>query len=254
MIKVKRDDKLFVALAISVFLISAFLLSFINNSVVTGNAITGKITTNFISDLFTNWGAGQLDLNIAKYLFLLMLTGLIWGALSFAKFPKYVIFQGLIAIPIAFLATAYITPEEVFTILQSYTALGITLTFVLPFMIMIFVSAMLVSSEKSFSMSPAKILLEIFLWLFFVAILGYKIVFGLVTGSMPFGLNLTIGITLAVFIISSFILFFNKRFVKWLWKIDNRIRMGRAIAERIEAVEAVKTGKAVAEAREKKVK
>jgi hypothetical protein len=210
--------------------------------------------TNFISNLFTQWTGGNLDRNIAKYLFLLILTGLIWGALSAAKFPKHTALQALLAIPVAFLATAYITPEEVFTILQSYTALGITLSFIVPFIIMLLISAMLISDEKTSNITPVKIILECFLWLFFIVILGYKMISGIVSKQLDFGLNLTILIMLAVLIISTFILLVNKRFVAWAWKINLRIRRARATAEREEAKEAARTAKELEEIRKKKTK
>ena len=138
-----------VILLVAIFAI--VVLSNYTNS--TGHVVTGEASlgagTSFISDLFTQWEGGNLDVNIAKYLFWLMLTGLIWGALSFAQFPPQKVFQALIALPVGFLVTAYITPSEVFTILTSYTALGITLSFLLPFMILLFVSAMLLSNMLS---------------------------------------------------------------------------------------------------------
>lgn len=229
----------------------------------TGNVITGNADafatgtsstlgagTSFISDLFTQWSAGQLDVNIAKYLFWLMLTGLIWGALSFAKFPPNGFFQALIAIPVGFLATAYITPTEVFTILTSYTALGITLTFILPFIILLFVSAMLLSNEKIRQMSIPKIMMEVFLWIFYMVVLGYKLIAGLVSGELQLGLTLPIMIMMAVFLISLLIVVFNSKFRNWMWKIGNDIRRAQAEAARVEASEAQRTATSVERARE----
>jgi hypothetical protein len=227
----------------------------------TGNAISGNADlapsgsstlgagTNFISDLFTQWQGGNLDVNIAKYLFWLMLTGLIWGALSFAKFPPAGIFQALIAIPVGFLATAYITPTEIFTILTSYTALGITLSFVLPFMIMLFVSAMLLSNETVRQMSIPKVLLEVFLWIFYLIILGYKLIEGLVSGQIEFGLSLTVVIMFGIFLITLIIVTFNKRFRNYMWDLGNDIRRAQARAATTEAAEAARTANAIERAR-----
>jgi hypothetical protein len=259
----------FPVLAIIVFLAFAVLLSFTHQT--TGNIINGNADspintlnsgqgsnlgtpslgagTSFISDLFTQWGAGNLDVNISKYLFWLMLTGLIWGALSFAKFPPQGVFQALIAIPAGFLATAYITPGEVFTILTSYTALGITLSFLLPFAILLFVSAMLTSNEHVRQMSIPKIMLETLLWIFYIVILGYKIISGIISGEVPFGLNLTLIIMIGVFAISLLILVFNSKFRRWMWRIGLDIRRAQAEAARVEAEESQKTAEAVERAR-----
>jgi hypothetical protein len=243
------NDKLPVILLIASLLVFTFLLGGVNKT--TGNAITGNVETDFISSLFAQWSAGQLDVNIAKYLFFFMLAGLIWGALSFAKFPPNTFFQAIIALPVAFLATAYITPAEVFTILQSYTAMGITLTFILPFIIMLFVSAMLLSNERLNQMSVPKILLEFFLWIFFTVILGYKLVEGMVTGKVPIdqGLNFTIIAMLVVFVITILITTFNSRFRKFIWGLGLQIRSLRSETERLEAEEAVKTSERIERAR-----
>jgi len=228
----------------------------------TGNVISGQVDitpsgsstlgagTSFISDLFTQWQGGQLDVNIAKYLFWLMLTGLIWGALSFAKFPPQGAFQALIAIPMGFLVTAYITPTEVFTILTSYTALGITLSFLLPFMILLFVSAMLTSNEKVRQMSIPKVMLEVFLWIFYIIILGYKLISGLISGQIQLGLTLPIIIMVGVFGISCLILVFNSKFRTWMWHIGLDIRKAQAEAARVEVEEAQRTATSVERARQ----
>jgi len=217
----------------------------------TGEVITGQqVETSFISDLFTQWSAGNLDLNIAKYLFFFMLAGLIWGALSFAKFPPNAFFQAIIALPVAFLATAYITPDEIFTILQSYTTLGIVLTFIIPFVILIFVSAMLLSNERLGHMSVPKILLELFLWIFFLVILVYKLISGMVTGQIAVtGISLPIVIMIGTFGLSLLIVVFHKGWRNAVWRMGLEIRKARSEAERQEAEEAIRTAERIERAR-----
>ena len=249
-----------------ILIIAIIALITILSLTLTGNVITGNADlnaglssgispslgagTSFISDLFTQWSAGQLDVNIAKYLFWLMLTGLIWGALSFAKFPPSGVFQALIAIPVSFLATAYITPTEVFTILTSYTALGITLTFILPFIILLFVSAMLLSNDKIRQMSVPKIMMEVFLWLFYFVVLIYKMIAGLIGGQLQLGLTLPIMIMLVVFLLSLLIVVFNSKFRTWVWRIGNDIRRAQAESARVEAEESMRTAEGIERARE----
>ncbi len=237
-------SKFSVLAVIATFLFFTFLLGTVYIGQPTGNVITGNaIKTNYIFDLFTQWGAGQLDVNIAKYLFFFMLMGIIWGALYFADFPPSKAFQALIAIPAAFLATAYITPAEVFTILQSYTAMGITLTFLLPFIIMVLVSGMLVVKTRISKMNVASIVLEVFLWFFFIVILIYKMFEGFITKQISFGLNLVMIIMMGVIVLSALILLFNGKFRAWLWKINLQLLRVKGASERVIAEEAAMTAK-----------
>ena len=257
-------DKKLLAISISLFLIFAIALTFINtpkNASVTGYDIgdnlegnpldesdeiikTDSEATSFVKDMFSK--TGSLDMKIAKYLFFFMLIILIFSVLKFAKFPDNGFLQFLIALPVAFLASAYLAPEEIFTILQSYETLGIVLSFILPFIILLFFSAMLVSNEKIKHMSMPKIMLEVFLWFFFAVVLGYKIITGIVKGELPLGLNLPIIIMGSVFMLSFFILVFNRKFRNWMWKITIDMRKAKHTAMRVEAIERQKTQAALA--------
>lgn len=234
------NDKTYAFVVVGVFLLLAFVLGFVNKT-----GMTPATGNSVMSDFFTNWGEGNLDANIAKYLFWFMVTALIWSALSFAKFPESGVFQALIALPAGFLATAYLTPAEVFTVLQSYQTLGIVLTFIVPFMLMLFFSAMFLSNAKVKSMSVPKVMMEVFLWIFFVAILGYKMISGFATGKVDFGLNLTVIIMVAIFFVSFMIVVFNKGFRHWMWNLGNDIRRAQSEASRVEQQEARRTANAM---------
>jgi hypothetical protein len=271
--KKNLNNKKLLAISIAAFFIFAFALAFVNNTQeinVTGQATDNRVgdplndpeglldepatpkTTSgarpgegIISDFFGNWETGNLDTNIAKYLFFFMLLMLIFSVLKFAKFPPNGFLQFLIALPVAFLSSAYLVPAEVLTILQSYEALGIVLSFILPFVILLFFSAMLVSNEKIKHMSMPKIILEVFLWIFFTVVLGYKIISGIVAGDIPLGLNLPIIIMGTVFLISCAFVIFNTKFRNWMWKIGLDIRKSKAEATRLEAIEVEKTRKSM---------
>lgn len=215
-------------ITIGVFILFALLLSFIPGGK-TDVPITGQATsTSFISDLFANWSEGSLDINIAKYLLWIILGALIFGALNFAKFPDSTFLQGLLAIPISFLVIAYITPSELFTVLTTYSAAGLTLSVIIPFAVLLFFSSMLLSNERIRSMTVGKVVLEVTLWFLFVGFLIYKLIAG-----YP-GISLSSGVAIVMFIalgLSLLILLFNKGFRQWIRKIGIEIRRARADVE-----------------------
>jgi hypothetical protein len=205
------NRKLFVV-GVAFFLVFAFLLtvtSIPQNVTYTGHSV--------ISDFFTSWQGGNLDVNISKYLFWIMLMLLIFSALKFASFPPNGFLQFILALIVSFLATAFITPAEVFVMLVSYSALGLTLGSILPFIVLMFFSAMLVSNEKIRGMSIGKIMAEVVLWLMWVGFLIYRFIKLWVEQGTINVLFQGGGIVMiVVFFLSLFILIFNKHFRAWI--------------------------------------
>ncbi|MDP2628628.1 MAG: hypothetical protein Q8P15_01890 [Nanoarchaeota archaeon] len=223
-------DKKFVALAIAAFFVFAIALNYANvpqNS----TAVTGHATSSFVSDFFTSWSEGSLDLNVAKYLFWIIITFIIFSALNIAKIPSQTALQWLIAIPISFLATAYLAPSEVFAVLTTYSALGLTLAVIVPFIVMILISAMLLSNTKVQQMTVGKIMFEVMLWLFFAGFLIYKLIAGYQNIDRSNGVLITIWVVLGL---SVAILTFNKQFRNWVRGIGNEIKKAQAEAGKLE--------------------
>jgi hypothetical protein len=240
--RVKKKNsygKKYLAIGIIAVFIFAFALNFVNVSQPSEqipNTITGH---SIIGDLFANWSGGNLDVNIAKYLFWIILTLFIFSALHFAKFPDNSFLQFLLGISISFLATAYITPAEVFTALTTYTALGLTLSVIAPFLVMIFFSAMLLSNEKISQMTIAKIMLEVMLWLFFVGFLIYKLITGYSGHELSRGMMIVMFVVLGL---SGLILVFNKNFRKWVRGLGIEIMKAKSEMKRTVAEETKKFG------------
>lgn len=241
-----------------IIIIALVFILFAVFSKITGNVVTGNASANSttITDFFSfasKWNVTNLDLNIAKAIFLLLVTGVVWAALSFSDFPPQKILQGLIAVAIGFLAVIYITPAEVLTILQSYTALGITLAFILPFIILVFISAQLLAIDTKGTASVGKILVEIFLWAFYIVVLFYKMIMyivnkgGLQAGTET-GLDFTLLILLTVFIISALILIFNNKFRKFVNRLERDLQKARLKAIAAKTVEGVKMSQQIDEA------
>ena len=92
-----------------------------------------------VKDLFTNWEKGNLDVNIAKYLFWLIVTLFVYSVVGFIpvlndKLHGSVKF--ILALIVGFLSTAYITPSDVYTTLAGYSALGFVLSALLPLIVL----------------------------------------------------------------------------------------------------------------------
>jgi hypothetical protein len=140
-----------------------------------------------VKNMFSDWGQGNLSINIAKYLFLALLTLVIFGLVGFVPgLSKLNVALKLIsALIIAFLATAYLTPSNVYTVLASYGALGIVLGAVIPFVILLFFSSQLGKEGGAGGMLLSKII-----WAAFILFLVWKIVDGMFNIS---GVGATIG-------------------------------------------------------------
>lgn len=228
----KFDWKLF-AVCAAFFLVFAFLLT--ATSIPTNATTTGHLTdmapgehtpvgeTNFIADFFTGWNAGEADITIVKYLFLIMLTLFIGSVLNFVGFPggsgkgsKFL--QFLLALIISFLATAFITPMEVFTLLTSYEALGMALVSIIPFLIILFSSATLLAGPIG-EMNVGKIMMEVVLWFAWSAFLLYRLIKLWAINGIASILEGGI-VMLVVFAASILILIFNKPFRNWVNELN----------------------------------
>lgn len=224
--KTNPQNRRLLAITIAAFFVFAFLVGFVNVGKTT-IAVTGQQT--FISDLFTSWSAGDFDVNIAKYLLWIMLTLLLFSIFTSVSFPPNFFVRWLIAIPIAFLSIAYVTPSEILSIINTYSALGITLSVILPFFIVLFFSAALMSVKKIKELTAGRILAEVAVWMLFTAFLIYKLIAGMFAGS-SFGINMIIiGFTALV---SLMIVMFNKAFRGWVRRISLEIKRYRAEAGR----------------------
>jgi hypothetical protein len=141
--------------------------------------------TSFIREMFAGWSEGRLDLNIAKYLLFFLVFMLIFSVLGLFLGKIIGAFTSLI---VAFLAVAYITPDEVYTILTTYTALGLTLSIAVPFFIMAlfslvltnpfrFVNGRLVVNTRGRTRMYQYFFVSL-LWLLFVGFIIYKAIVG----------------------------------------------------------------------------
>ncbi len=228
------------AIGVFAFFLFAFLLGFVNvghaatSATVTGHAIFGSGGSSFISDFFTNWQGGSLDINIAKYLLFFILTLLIFSVLRMTNFPPGSVIQFVLSIVVSFLAIAYITPEEVFVIVSAYTSLGVVITTVVPFLILCLFTTALVApihivrgQNVINAISLPSVLLSMLMWLFFCGYSIYRLVVGLINHSLTWPAVPMI-IMLVVTFVSILFLFFHKGFMRFIASIAGSIMQSQA--------------------------
>ncbi len=245
--KVFFDDKKLLAVSIGLFLILAVALAFVNvpqNSSSTGkvvkgidisedNDIIGKIgtfLTNFINP-------EKVDPVVLKWVIFFTFTLLIWAVLSsFTKTKKSALLK-LLSLPVAFAMVYFLKPEEIFAGLIGYSALGMTVIVVGPFLAIVFFSAKLLQGR----LTAIKIISQLMVWYFYLAFLIYFLVrafFATETYSLWIILIIAIGI-----IISLFIIIKNKGWRKLIAKFERE-----GVAKGIEDVQSALGTKERAEA------
>jgi len=113
--------KVLIICALFLFVSLSFLFSINLISAETASSLTGisEKSESFVSSLFNFQDKENLELTITKWVLMIVFMVLIGLALDFAKFPHQKIFRALIAIPVGFLITAYLVPEEMFIVLPS---------------------------------------------------------------------------------------------------------------------------------------
>lgn len=136
---------------------------------------------NPIGDWFSSWENADFSANIAKYLF--------WALVSMAVFSVASnipglnkIFEGdrewlgmIFSVIIGFLSMAYITPDEVYAMMVSYSALGFTIGVALPFIILIaFTFTLATEDVKSVGQQLANKAIAWVMWGAFLIFLVYK--------------------------------------------------------------------------------
>ena len=215
----------------ALFLVFAFALSFVN--VADSQApITGKqVNDGFVSNLFSNWETGNVDVNVTKYLLFFILILFIFSVLNITGIPPYVAVQWLVSIMVSFLAIAFITPSEVFTILTAYTAFGITFSMAVPFIVMLLASSAILSPIRKKGhrivgsvnrITVGKVVMVATLWYLLTGFLIYKLISGYGNS-----VQLSTGMTIVMFTFAGFsvlIAIFNKQFRRWFFKIGLEIK------------------------------
>lgn len=134
-----------------------------------------------ITKFFTDWSEGNFPQAMAKWLFAFIVIVIIYGTLGVVPIVKEkgAGIKALLAFVIGFLATAYITPSEVYTVLTGYSAMALIFGAIVPFVLLIYLS---IELRKDTSMGG--IFLSYILWIGFIGFLAWKIYEGKSTGKI----------------------------------------------------------------------
>ncbi len=146
----KRDNrniKIFILI-----LLGLILISFLANVIIAADGAGTSTVNKPLSEskawawikehwtsFWTGWeqGGESFDKVMIKYLLLIIIIFFIYAILEMLTFPNGVFLRLVLSLIIGFLATIYITPNEAWALAQSYSALGITIGAIIPFIILV---------------------------------------------------------------------------------------------------------------------
>lgn len=239
----KQNTKKFLALGVLGMFMFIFAMQLV---------MAADTPLNPIRDWFAEWEEGtNFSANIAKYLF--------WALVSMAVFSigsKIPIFSGLFdsgkvwlgalfSITVGFLSMAYITPDEVYAMMTSYSALGFVIGGVIPFIVLItFTFTLATEGIEGSKQRLTNQVVAWIMWLAFVGFMVYKIIVTPEDPSAAAGISLlhwaalAVGVGMLIFLGAIF-----KRFGKMATKaeIDEYTTMSKKQVGKLKAdVKALK--------------
>ena len=184
MVNKKRFLLLSIAIVLLILPMLAFLVSAQNEAAPTGIAsvfLGGKTCsdTEELSQpqkIYCTWlggitGGAEFNLfaEFIKLGILIIVILLVWSALSYVKFPESAITRAVLAAVVGILGTLFLTPADLVTTIQAYSALAIALSIFLPILILGFFTVVVASKGAPFGILTQKIL-----WLVFSLYLLFK--------------------------------------------------------------------------------
>jgi len=138
-----------------------------------------------IAQWFGSWESGDFSANIAKYLFWALVSMVVFSIGS--QIPGLdKLFQGsylalgvIFSAVVGFLSMAYITPQEVYALMTSYSALGFVVGGALPFIILFFFT-MTIAVKSDSAGATQRYMSKMFafaLWILFTIFIAVKAIF-----------------------------------------------------------------------------
>jgi len=202
----KKGTKVLVLFVLGLVL-SSLLMGFV--SAPTTPQDVASAIADPIKSVFSDWGTlGNISINVTKFLFLILLTLLIWSILDTVEIIKNSGIRFFISLIVSFLGTMYLTPSDVWMMLTSYSALGSTiLTFFPLFILILFTFRMVIKG------GAMGIVYQWATWAIYFLFLIGDIIIGMINGNIKMN-EPTAWIYVAAFFIAAIALFFNRPLTK----------------------------------------
>ena len=167
-----------------------------------------------ITDMFTGWTTGDLSKNVAKYLFTLLIFVIIFSVAGYIPFLGAKGIRVVFSILVAFLSVAYLAPDEIYVLLASYSALGLTLGTIVPFVILF------AFMYGSVTKGGSAVFYQYFTWIAYATWMVYKAVMFWISKG-PEGWEVPTGmfaVHLGLTLLAVVMVIANKPIRKWLFK------------------------------------
>jgi len=174
------------------------------------STIAGTFSSFFDS---TSWENGGYTANVAKIFFFFIIAIVVYLVIGgiFGDKSQWLMF--ILSLLISFLATAYLTPAEVYSVLNSYSALGLTITTLIPLAVIMGLSYRAATAESG---QTQLIMLQAFAWILFAVYSIYRFTYDFFYAKE--GSGAVNGIILATAVIACLAALFNKQMIKILTK------------------------------------
>src|SRR3989344_4963596 len=211
-------------LIILVLLSLLFVLSYIgsnqNNNAAGDRPAPTAWSGESLGDTFKNffteasWTKENAGVNVAKIFFFLIVSIAIYLIIG-SFFPKGKFLMFFLSLLIGFLATAYIAPNEIYSLLSSYTALGLTITTLIPIAILFGLTYRAATAAEG---QPQLAMFQWFAWILFAIYSLYRFIYDWAVGKEGGQImNVILLVTAAGALVMSL-----PKFNQWIIKIISR--------------------------------
>ena len=172
-----------------------------------------------IEEFRNSWATGVWGEGFGKFFLGILILFLIWGILDTTGLIKNGLINFGISIVVAFLSTAYLLPSEIISVMQTYSALGLTIGVIFPFAVVLLFTFGAVKSQDL-----TGTVIQYILWIVFTFFIFYRLLISFDQASAP--VSIMIGI---IAIACMIMVFFNKKVMNALNKqfmvaIQTRVR------------------------------
>jgi hypothetical protein len=189
---------------LGVFVILGLILSVSLVSIVSAEFTGIDLSKLTMGDSFSNWMKGTTDVGFAKILVFFLITLIVFLIVENILGDKYRWVNVSIAVIIGILSTAFIVPQEIQTLMLSYSALGLTITTLIPLALLLGLTYQAAKGKGNIGL----ILMQKWAWYIYTLFLAYKLARAASDTTVYYSGGIGI-ILVAVLLISAWMAIFN---------------------------------------------